>query len=185
MKSPYQKFNPPEIATTQTIVGTGPVLPVNLILLCVVAFFAYLAFSPSKDVTPVDPIDYIDDEPVKPDDDKKEEEVVVDDKVELKGSYLVRVYETEADQQKPWMVKFFDDDSFWFDWVESKEMRIFTFDPGSNPEQSESFVVAARSRGIREPFVIHASGGKVLSVTAIEQSLTTDKLKEIVLSKGK
>lgn len=100
--------------------------------------------------------------------------------VDLENSYLVKVYETEADEVPVWMVNILDDDAFWLDWLQENKMRMFHFDPDSNPEQAESFLTAAADKGVDPPFVMHAKGGKVLKVIPFEEDLTTDKIKTII-----
>jgi hypothetical protein len=109
-----------------------------------------------------------------------------EDRVPLSDTYVVRVYETEADRQKAWMVQLLDDDSFWIDWFEQYGMEYFTIAAVNNPEQAESFLAAARMRDIEPPFYIHAkAGGKVLSIHPFKEGMTTDDVKQTLLEKAK
>jgi len=115
--------------------------------------------------------------------------VVIDEdeqQVDLKDSYIVRLYETEADKQPVWLVQLLDNDSFWIDWISSQEMRYFTLDPGSQVDQSQSFMEVAKKRNLKLPLWMHvAKGGKVISAKAFEESTTVEEIKKIVQRKGK
>jgi len=113
-----------------------------VVLLVVLAFGWFLGRSGKEkeidyiddnDIVIVDPID-----PIDPIDDKKE-------KIDLKDSYLVRVYETEASETPVWFIELLDADSLWFDFIKANGMRLFTFDPDSD-NQAESFVNAAKQK---------------------------------------
>lgn len=188
MKSPYSQFN--TSVEKQTVEQTTKKQPFNIKTLLVCLTVGYLVFVNLSGNGKVidDEKEYIDDIVLPDDGDSKDKKTEPDKEkvvVDLKDSYLVRIYETEASSGDVWFVNFLNEDAFWFDWIKSKGMRLYTYDPGSNKEQSQTFVKAAESRGISEPFVIHAKNGKVLTVTAIDESLTIDKLKEIVESSGK
>lgn len=135
------------------------------------AFFVYHKIVPNgppsdDDTVIVDPIDN-------------------DEAVQLKDSYIVRVYESEAEETPTWMIKLLDADSFWFDWLNEQGMQYATIDPGSDKEKATTFLAAAKKRGIEPPFFLHAAkGGNVLSVTPFTESLTIDEYKSI-LKKGK
>jgi len=177
MRSPYAKVTKTvedkTVTKTNTPDRSSIVIAILSVLLCLSVYQLYFAAPlPPDDVIVID-------------DPEDEDKIPDEEKVSLQDSYLVRVYETEADEQEVWMVNFLDEDAFWLDWVKSKGMKYFTFDPSSNKDQASSFIEAASKRNVSPPFVMHAKAGKVLSVVALEQSVTVDELKEIILSKGK
>lgn len=112
----------------------------------------------------------------------------IDDKAiaSLKDTYVVRVYETEADKQKAWLVKLLDADSLWIDWFNTQGMSYHTIDPSSNASQAESFIAAAKKRNIDPPFFIHAkTGGSVINVIQFKEGMTVEDIKKSIQSKVK
>ena len=110
-------------------------------------------------------------------------------KVKLSDTYIVRVFETEAGKQPVWLTKLLDDDAFWLGWAKGEsKMNFHTFDPGSPDEpntQAESFLAVAAKNNIKAPFWIHAAtGGKVLSNQPFSESVGTDGMKKIILSRA-
>lgn len=178
MKSPYDGFDKPKVS--QGEIQTSWLSPILLVVILLVLLYNGQQKQHDSPKPDDDKHDYIDD--VVPDDDKKQPD---EEKVDLKQSYLIRVYETEADKQAAWLVNLLNDDSLWVDWLKSKEMRLYTFDAESNPEQAKSFVEAAKDHGVNEPFLMHCKSGKVLGVIPFEESLTSEKIKSFVTSKGK
>jgi hypothetical protein len=175
MKSPYDQFNEPVVPTETT--ERTPWVWVLVVLLAGGLLFSVVN---NKQPNNNDIIDYIDDDVVPPDD--SEDEVI---KVDLADSYVIRVYETEAYLQTPSMIKVLNDDSFWLNWFEEKKIRYFSFDPSSNPEQVESFIIAAKKHNVEPPFIMYGKDSKMLFVIPFDESVTTDKIKEMILSKGK
>ena len=177
MRSPYSQV----AEDGSPFIGTKGKFPWSMIIILLI--MGWIIYSGVWDrTTPVindDVIDYIDDEEIE---EEEEEPDVV--KVDIKGSYLVRVYETEADQQKPWMVKVLDTDGFWVGWINSKGMCYYTFDVNSNQGQAKSFIGAAAENNVSVPFILHGKDGVMLSVIPFDQDATVGKIKETVLSKS-
>jgi len=178
MRSPYSQLPDDKHSRLAVIKSKFPWCKIIILLLV-----GWTIYSGVRDKnTPVindDVIDYIDD-----DEQEEEEEEPNVIKVDIKGSYLIRVYETEADQQKPWMVKVLDTDSFWIDWLNSKGMCYYTFDVNSNREQAKSFIEAAEQHSLDPPFILHGKDGVMLSVIAFDKDATVANIKETVLSKS-
>jgi hypothetical protein len=94
---------------------------------------------------------------------------------DIKGTYVVRVYGTETDQQPTWLVALLNDDAFWYDWFQAEGVSLHTFDP-DNP-QAASFLRAADSQGIKPPFLLHAQpGGIVRGVLPLREGTTAEVL---------
>jgi len=180
MRSPYRQVAEDESSPFIVVKGKFPWSTIIILLL-----MGWIIYSGIRDrSTPVindEVIDYIDDEEIEEEEDEPEPDVV---KVDIKGSYLVRVYETEADQQKPWMVKVLDTDSFWIGWINSKGMCYYTFDVDSNQGQAKSFIEAAVKNNVGVPFILHGKDGVMLSVVPFDENATVSRIKEVVLSKS-
>ena len=172
--SPYSQ---PEVTKNEKPSNRGKFFVIGLVLVGIWLFSDNFKRvppnpNPNDDTVVVDP-----DNNVKPDDKAI---------ASLKDSYIVRVYETEADKQKAWLVKLLDADALWIDWIASQGMFITTLDPTSNPIQAESFLKAASARSIEPPFYLHAQkGGKVLNVVPFKEGMTTEDIKKSILSKVK
>lgn len=122
-------------------------------------------------------------EQVEPDDKDQTPKPAID-KPEAKDTYIVRVYETQADQAPVWLIKQIQNDKFWHGWVKSdKGMALETVDPDN--EQAKSFVAAAKKRGVDPPFWMHGHEGTVLSVTPFSETLAEDDWKKIILKSVK
>ena len=179
MRSPYSQVAEDE--SSPLIVAKGNFPWSTIMILLLMGLQTWIIYSGVRDrSTPVindEVIDYVDDDVIE----EEEPELI---KVDVKGSYLVRVYETEADHQKPWMVKVLDTDSFWISWINSKGMSYYTFDVNSNQEQAKSFIEAAAENNVSVPFILHGKDGVMLSVIPFDQDATVGKIKETVLSKS-
>ena len=131
------------------------------------------------DDTTVDPSP----KPVEPDAEPKDEPPA--ELAKLADSYLISVYDTETSKMPVWLVKFFNK-TWWLKYVDKTLKGRDTFDPGLQPEESSSFIkYAKKNSGLDPPFIVHAVGGKVLSVVKLEESLTIDALQKIIESKAK
>ncbi len=157
--------------------SSGPNSANLIIVIAIIGFLLFMFFPQFKDavnpqpnpkpspVNPVDPVNPVN--PVNP--------------VSLEGTYIVRLYETEADKMPTWLVKLLDNDSFWFDELAKLGVDYYTIDPSSNPKDAESFMQAANKRNVSPPCWIHCKkGGIVLSATAFKQSDTVDSIKRVL-----
>ena len=104
-------------------------------------------------------------------------------KVALADSYVVRVYETEADQLSKEQVKFLNH-VWWLDWHDKNLKGRTSMDPGLEPDRVSSFVDYAKKNNVEVPFLIHAIAGKALSVTPMTDDLTVESFQETILSKA-
>ncbi len=130
---------------------------------------------PDWNETVIDPVD---------DDPKPQPQPEPSDKPDAKDTYIVRVFETETESNPAWLVKQIQNDQFWLKWLKDQGIALHTRDPmfGDKPNpQAESFVRAAKERGIDPPFWLHASvGGTVLSVTPFSENTSDEEWKAII-----